>query len=37
MKNIDGKEYNTAKRGALQLSLINSKIFYLIKKLLDTK
>ena len=37
MKNIDGKEYNIAKRGALQLSLINSKIFYLIKKLLDTK
>ena len=31
MKKIDGKEYNAAK-GVLQLSLINSKKFYLIKK-----
>ena len=37
MKKIDDKEYYTAKRGALQLSLINSKMFYLVKKLLDTK
>ena len=37
IKKIDGKEYNTVKRGALQLSLINSKMFYLIKKLLNTK
>ena len=36
IKKIDGKESNTAK-GVLQLSLINSKMSYLMKKLLDTK
>ena len=38
MKIIDSKECNTAKGVAiLQLSLINSKMSYLIKKLLDAK
>ena len=32
MKKIDGKEYNTAKG----TSLINSRMFYIINKLLDT-
>ena len=36
IKKSNGKECNTAK-GVLQLSLINSKMFFLIKKLLDTK
>ena len=37
IKKIDGKGYDTVKRGAMQLSLINSKMFYLIKKLLKMK
>ena len=36
IKKLDRKEHNTAK-GVLQLSLINSKMFYLIKKLLGIK
>ena len=36
-KTIDGKEYNTAKGGVLQLRLIKSKISYLMKKILDTE
>ena len=37
MEKIDGKECNTAKGVRLRLSLINSKMFYLMTKLLDTK
>ena len=37
IKKIDGKEHNTAKWEVLQLNLINLKMFYLIKKLLDGK
>ena len=37
IKIINVKEHNTAKGVVLQLSLINLKMFYLIKKLLYTK
>ena len=37
MKKIGGKEYNAQKESVSQLSLINLKMFYLMKKLLDTK
>ena len=37
IKIIDVKEHNTVKGVVLQLSLINLKMFYLIKKLLHTK
>ena len=37
MKNIDGKESNTTKGVNLQLSLVNLKTLYLIKKYFDTK
>ena len=37
MKNIDGKESNTAKEWILQLSLMNSKQLYLTEKYSDTK
>ena len=37
MKTIDCKEYNTAKGVSIELSLTNSKMLYLMKKLLDTK
>ena len=36
MKKIDGKEYDTAKRASIA-TLRNSKMSYLMKKLLDTK
>ena len=35
-KKFDGKECDTAKGEAWQLSLINLKIFYLVKKIWDT-
>ena len=37
VKKIDGKEHNTAKGEVLKLNLMNLKMFYLIKKILDKK
>ena len=37
MKKIDGKEYNTTKRVSIATEFNNSKMSYLMKKLLDTK
>ena len=37
VKKIDGKEYNTAKGVSIATEFKKSKMFYLMKKLLDTK
>ena len=37
IKKIDGKEYNTAKGVSIATEFKKSKMFYLMKKLLDTK
>ena len=37
MKKIDGKECNTANGVSIKLSLMDSKMFCLMKKLLDIK
>ena len=37
MRKVDGKEYNTAKGVSIATELINSKMFYSMKKLLGTK
>ena len=37
MKKIDDRECNTTKESVLRVSLINSKMFYLMKKLKGIK